>query len=267
MILSEREIRSMVSECVSRILEAHGAIDDKLEGLASQIVDRLQNGEDSFSLSESELADYYPYKNCPQELNIVVSPMGIKKLATFSPSTSTLKVSKIAAMCNRDFMIEVIMHELTHIVNNSESNNGLFKTSQPNLGDSKEEEISKKISYLFDPSEIAARVTQFKYALKRNKDKKLEYFESVTHMSYMKKLIELVENEELLYTDDWTVVELLLYGRAWKKASLDGKDRELNTSYENFEGAKRAIVKKLTKVYNDFHQKICKIYYDMKNGG
>lgn len=261
MILSEGEIRSMVAECVERILEVHGAIDDRLEGLAKMIIGRIRNDEKKFTLSKSDIEAYYPYKNCPETLNVSSEFLPQNVVAAYNPYTNTVKVRRSAIMYNDEYLTEILMHELTHFVNNSESNNSLFSMGREGIGNEGAEAIAKKIMYLFEPTEMNARVSQFKYTLKQRMGK-LHTFENQTRLKEMKRLIEIVEQDEATYDDEWTIVELLLYKRAQRKTDIDGKDRELNTSYENFERAKSAIVKKLKRAYKEYYNKIAKIYYD-----
>ena len=66
MELSRTDIKMMIEECVNRILEVHGALDEKLEGLAEVIIGRVKSGEDKFTLSREEIEQYYPYKRIPR---------------------------------------------------------------------------------------------------------------------------------------------------------------------------------------------------------
>lgn len=46
MTLTGKDIKKIINECVQRILEYHGAIDDRLMGLAELIIKRVKSGED-----------------------------------------------------------------------------------------------------------------------------------------------------------------------------------------------------------------------------
>ena len=73
MKLGANDLKIMITECVQRILlEYHGAIDDRLKGLAELIIKRVKSGEDKFTLKRNELEQYYPYKNVPESLNVSV---------------------------------------------------------------------------------------------------------------------------------------------------------------------------------------------------
>lgn len=271
MIINEQDIRRMVTECVSMILERHGAIDEKLEGLAELIADRIQAGEESFSLTGDEISKYYPYKKHPDELNVTLAGLGLSRPGAYSPQTHTVKISKWVPFCDEKYLLEVLMHELTHWVNFAENISAHGRTSI--LSDTNKEESVRKILYLFDSTEMQARATQFKYALKRGIDK--TEFEFVTHLKLMFSLINAVksENYEEYKTsygiDDsfGTIIEGLIGERAYYKYSIDGKDRYTNLLSENeFNKAKAAILRRLCKKYKKFQSSISKIYYDFVSG-
>lgn len=268
MVVNESDIRAMVTECVSRILEVHGAIDDKLEGLARLIIQKLKTGKDSFVISSKDLARYYPYKNCPQELNVIVTNLGLLRSAAYNISTRTLKISKWALFCDDEYLVEVIMHELTHFINDTESG-GLPSPIGINVQNNKEESL-RQIAYLFDDSEMQARVSQFKWSLKRGGVSKDDH-ESVTHLSKMASLIKDVQKETYAdykssYGQDdafGTIIEGLLEYRAQYKTNKDKKLRysELLSEGE-FKKAKAAILGRLYKKYKKFISSLSKTIYD-----
>ena len=165
------------------------------------------------------------------------------------------------------------MHELTHLVNHYESgdNERLDSIPRPMKFDRTEpSKIAKRILYLFDKSEMNARATEFKWELKRKRVRRpeanLNRYDDITRLSGMRKLIDVVQNDTQPSDDQpLSVVELLLQSRGHRKMQIDGRERMLNPSSRDFEKAKEAIVKKLTKAYNNFYQKLSKIYYDEVN--
>ena len=267
MELNRTDIKMMIEECVKRILEVHGAIDDSLKELAMIILDRLKT-EKSFTLSQEEINRHYPYSIISKPLNVIRCSLD-KATASYNPTSNTLKVSPITQIFKNEYLLEVLMHELTHFVNNTESDEGFLRHNYPKFDNEENEKIVKLITYLFDPSEMSARVSQFKWnirAKKQNKypTKKLENFENVTRLHEMRDLIKAVENDVFPESDEesLSIVELLLYRRAFHKTSADGKDRELNLNGADFEKTKEAIVKKLKVAYKSYFTKISKIYYD-----
>ena len=281
MRLTGNDIKKIVNECVARVLEARGALDDKLRGLAELIVGRVKSGEDEFVLSEKELAQYYPYKNIPASLNVLVEDMysqytGHKASYSRLTNTITLDSTYVAFLRSGRYtkeyepiLTEIVMHELTHLVNHYESGDNERIDSIPrpmNFERTAPSKIVKRILYLFDKGEMNARATEFKWELKlkmARRESSLARYDSVTHLSSMRKMIDAVKNDTQPSDDQpLSIVELLLQSRGHRKMQIDGKERMLNPSPEDFEKAKEAIVKKLTRAYNEFYQKLCKIYYD-----
>ena len=268
--LSYREIKHVIRECVLHILEAHGAIDDKLEGIADIIINRIKNGDTNFSLTREEILQYYPYKNCPETLSIVARELGPGISAKYSPSTRKIYVSPNVSLFPKTAILEVIIHELTHWINDTESSGGLSRGRTTKAQEGEKEQTVKKILYLFDSSEIQSRTSQFRWALKRNVPK--HYYESITHLKLMYNLISLVKDEtyeeyEKSYGESesyGTIVEGLLSEKAYYKSSIDGKARYSNFMSEaEFNAAKNAIIKNLSKKYKKFKANIDKNIYDL----
>lgn len=284
MRLTGDDIKRIINECVARIVEARGALDDKMRGLAELIVSRVKSGEDEFTLTRDELAQYYPYKNVPDFLGILVKNLyreytGIKALYARISNRIEIDSGLVELMRYFDksykaeyepYITEIVMHELTHFVNHFESgdNERLDSIPRPMKFDCTEpSKLAKRILYLFDKTEMNARATEFKWELKRRRvrrpESNLNRYDDITHLSGMRKLINAVQNDtQPSDNQPLSVVELLLQSRGHRKMQIDGRERMLNPSPEDFEKAKEAIVKKLTKAYNDFYQKLSKIYYD-----
>ena len=271
MKLSQEDIRYMVSECINRILcEYHGAIDDRLKSIAEIIISHLRKGYLNFTLLKNDFEQYYPYKHCPECLNICVQKMGENKFAAYSPSTNTLKITTSFIFFDDDYLIEIMMHELTHWVNTCESNkinNGRYAVTPNN----EKEKLLKEILYLFDSSEIQARTSQLKWYL--NKKTIRSGIENVTHLKRMEFLINEIEKETYFEyensfgcSDEFgTIIEGLLSQRAYYKYTIDGKERWSNfLSKKEFNAAKLAILKKLKRKYRVFKTNIDKLFFDFK---
>lgn len=271
MELTGNDLKVMITECVQRILEYHGAIDDTLEKLAELILARLKD-ENKFTLTPEEINAYYPYSVVSTPLNVQRVSLG-KAIAVYSPATNTLKVSPITQLFKNEYLVSVIMHELTHFVNNTESDEAFLRHKYPNFGDNTNETIVKEITYLFDFSEMSARISQFKWFLKARQKNghipvtNLSGFEETLHLSKMRNLIEAVKNDVFPESEEepLSIVELLLYRRAFHKTATDGRDRELALSENDFEKTKEAIVKKMTRAYRVYYSKVAKIFYDEMN--
>ena len=281
MKLTENDIRYLVNECVTRIMEVRGALDDRLKGLAWLIIRRLEAGEKNFVISQDELAKYYPYEHMPDSLNVAVVNLyfeytGIK--GVYSIETNTIKIDEHYTYFLNDQrygkrikhnLLDVLMHELTHFVNHCEAQEDVDKLPRPmKMSSDEPSKIAKRILYFFDKGEMNARVTEFKWEIHGSyKIGKLSSYDNITHLSSMRKLIDAVKNDTQPSDDQpLSVVELLLQSRGHKKMQMDGRERMLNPSPNDFEKAKEAIVRKMTRAYENFYQKISKIYYDHISG-
>lgn len=271
MILSEHEIRSMVAECVGRILEVHGAIDDRITGLAKLIIKKIRRGERSFSLTEKDVSKFYPYKGkISGGLNVIVGRDVCKQGAAmaYNPPTNTLKVKDYSLFFDDETLTSMIMHELTHFVNNVETDGRIFAGRSSIMASSEKEEYAKQIMYLFNDSERQARVTQFKHYLRTSSSPKIS--EQVTHLKTMQELINKVREDTYEeYVNGWendefgTITDILLFQRWWYKTSIDEKERIPNfMSKGDFEKTKSSTIARLTRYYNEYKKKIHKIYYD-----
>jgi hypothetical protein len=261
-------------------------LDDKLRGLAELIVSRVKSGEDEFVVGKEELSEYYPYKHIPDSLNVAVKEMYSEitgNKASYSRLTNTINIDRTYIVFLRNarytekytpYITEIVMHELTHFVNHFESgdNERLDSIPRPMKFDSTgPSKLARRILYLFDKSEMNARATEFKWELNRRNVRRpetnLNRYNDITHLSDMRKLIDAVQNDtQPSDNQPLSTVELLLQSRGHRKMQIDGRERMLNPSPEDFEKAKEAIVKKLTRAYDDFRQKLSKIYYDQVGG-
>ena len=271
MVLSEREIKTMVAECVERILEMHGAIDDRMTGLAKLIIKKIRRGERSFSLAEKDVSKFYPYKGkISGRLNVIVGRDVCKQgtAMAYNPPTNTLKVKDYSLFFDDETLTSMIMHELTHFVNNVETDGRIFAGRSSIMASSEKEEYAKQIMYLFNDSELQARVTQFKHYLRASSSPKIS--EQITRLKAMQELINKVHEDTYEeYVNGWendefgTITDILLYQRWWYKTSIDEKERIPNfMSKGDFEKTKSSTIARLTRYYNEYKKKIHKIYYD-----
>lgn len=267
--ISIDEIREMVKNVIS---EVHGAIDDKLFGLCNIIFSRLRGGEKDFTIDRATLQQFYPYKNCPDSLNVSLTdlPTGRNAYMAYAPDSNTIKIDPVSFCFTPQRRNAYLIHELTHFVNNMEKTK---RTDADNLHfdvETDNEEYAREIIYFFEPSEMQARASQFKQELKANPNQPLEYYNNTTQLRGMRNLIEFVKNDKFLgaSSTEFSIIDLLLAQRAYKRWFVDTpekkeKGRFLNiTTEQDHERAKAAIVKKLQRRYNKFFTVISKIYYD-----
>ena len=286
MKLTGNDIKALVNECVMRVLEARGTLNDKLEGLARLIIDRIKSGENEFVIGREELEQYYPYEHVPESLNVAVKNMYSQytgNKASYSITTNTVNIDSMFVLFMRDgryakeyepYVLELLMHELTHLVNHQESQEDVDKIPRPmKFERTDSSKTAKNILYLFDKGEMNARVSEFKWALKGawtkdrdGKHKDLSAYDKITRLQAMRRMIDKVQNDTQPSDDEpLSIVELLLQSRGYKKTQMDGRERMLNPTARDFERAKEAIVKKLTKAYDNYFTKITKVYYDETN--
>lgn len=267
------DIKQMVSECVKKILlEYHNAIDEKIEWIAILILNRLKNGETNFKISKSIVEKYYPYSH-PSLLSISVEMIGANKIASYSPKAKTIKVNQLFFNVNDEKLLEALMHELTHWVNDNESCGKINKGRTAICRNNKKEKLIYEIIYLFDGSEMQARTTQVKYSINNN-GLNIATIENVTHLQRMKFLINEIKKEtydeySVSYGQDdfGTIVEGLLSQRAYYKWSIDGKNRYSSfLSEKEFNAAKNSILKRLINKYDKFKKSIGKILNDLNIG-
>lgn len=272
MKLNKKDIKSLIKECVQRILEVHGAIDDSLSGIADIIIERIKNGETKFTLTKDEISQFYPYKNCPEKISVLVENLKNGVIASYSIAGKTLKVSPIATKLHGEtFAKTAIMHELSHFVNDNENKFGLKRINYNKTEDNEKEYFLNRILYLFDNSEMSARVVQFKWAMKSGEIK--NSYENVTHLNEMLNLLGEIHKET--YTEYYnafgesdnfgTIIEGLLAERGYGKTNTTGREYYSNClSEEEFNSAKGAILKRFTKKYKKFKSNIDKITFDLR---
>ena len=159
MKLNKKDIKSLIKECVQRILEVHGAIDDSLSGIADIIIERIKNGETKFTLTKDEISQFYPYKNCPDNIPVSKERLNVGVVASYSPTERALKVSPSTfRLYSYGFIKSELMLELTTLVNDDESNGGLSHGGHSVTSTTEKEVLMRQILYLFDNSEMQARI-------------------------------------------------------------------------------------------------------------
>ena len=194
MVFNENDIRQMVTECVSMLLERHGAIDERLEGLADLIIKKFEEG--GGKITPEELSQFNKYFNCNRPLNVIVGTDG-RDAAAYYRETNTIKIDKNSFFTRNDRLKEAIMHELSHFVDQN------MRTVPDYTGkfyndSSYKAKIANDIMYYFRPTEMQARLTQFKYAIKKDKslaNRPLSAAESILKIKEMKYLISVLLSE------------------------------------------------------------------------
>lgn len=270
MVLSEREIRSMVMECVSMILEHHHAIDKSLEKLADLIDEKYHEGGGVISVEEINSINPYFSVNSP----IVVSVVSNDEFAaSYNEKTNEIEINE-KKYNGRFSSKELIMHELSHFIDLNARTKPINPPTQytPNGPTDLPVKFSNDILYFFRPTEMQARLTQFTYFLKSNPDcarKDLTSIENekVLKTEYMSILIEIVEGTEY-YKTSGEIVQILANSASCDRVKKRGGGYERSAfldgmSESEFNVQKQKIISILKKRLNSFKQKALKIKYDM----
>lgn len=268
MILTEGEIRKMVTECVARILEYHHVIDSSLEKLAEMIIEKFNEG--GGAIPHSIANSLNPYFKSDKDLMVAIEEKP-NCVASYEQETNTIFINGSSSFYNTERMKEAIMHELSHFVDQN------MRTSQDFSGkrySDKEDaaKVTNEILYYFRPTEMQARLVQYKYFLEqypfyRRKPLSYKHSENVLHLDYMADLIDEVENEDWYYSH-FGIVHRLAFMESKRRAqqrggnSTPGFARGFNSEKE-FNSQKDKIVNRLKKRLDIFAKKAAKIKYDM----
>lgn len=269
MVLSECEIRSMVMECVSMILEHHHSIDKSLEKLAELIDEKYHEGGGFISTEEINAINPYFSVKSPLVVSVVSND---EFVASYNVKTNEIEINE--KKYNGKFSSkETIMHELSHFIDLNARTKPLNPPTQytPNGPIDLPVKFSNDILYFFRPTEIQARLTQFTYFLKSNPDcakKDLSSFENekVLKADYMSTLIEIVEGSDY-YKASGEIVQILANSASYNRVKKRGGGYERsafldNMSESEFNVQKQKIISILKKRLKSFKQKALKIKYD-----
>lgn len=187
-VLHEKDLKHVISSVVKKLItEEMHVIDSKLFPLASFIYEeidkKIRNGENSieFEIPVEEIARYYPYGN-PKSLRIVCG-LGV--------SNGKMEYKNKTIIINIDFFytegkdrcISRIIHELTHFVNDNESDGipVIYRTGN---------EIYEKLSYYLRNTECNARCSEFgSFLRKENNIKPIKDYEDITRLRRIETIL------------------------------------------------------------------------------
>ena len=274
MKINSNDIRTMVMECVKSILnERRGAIEDSMRGLAIEIINRIRNGENDFHIDFDELSKYVPerylYKNeeirpkWAEGFNIKVCYIK-NDIAAWNWKINTLEINLKYITKPTEVIIEYLMHEFTHMVNDKCSPNEIHGF-EPNASAPK---LVREIFYYFSPSEMQSRLSQFKIWLENHPQNTFESAafnaDNILNISFMETIINYING---MTFDDKSkqIVDILVYIKLYNSHRRNGKS---NKNYEygippkEFEKAKDSLVKTYENRYISYVNKVRKIYND-----
>ena len=273
MRLNETDIRMMVEECVKRILsEYHHSIDNSLEKLAELIIDKYENG--GGEISADEINSINPYFKVSKPLTVVlVNDDDAGFVATYSKNNNEIEINTDERFHFGNRLKETLMHELSHFVDNNlrtkpYANVQSFAPDDP--GDVPTKFVND-ILYYFNPSEIQARLTQYKYFLERQPQMvkqsiKNHFSEKVLKLDYMETLISIVDG--CVYgTKSEDIIQMLGNAASNSRVKKRGGDYDQTAflngmSFHEFYLQQQKISRILKKRLKSMTQKALKIKYD-----
>ena len=271
MELNRADIKAMIKECVNRILlEHHHSIDGSLEKLAELIIEKFEEGGGEISPEEINAINPYFKTNKP----IVVVPVdGVNFVASYSKTTGEIEINTEKRFHFGGRLKETLMHELSHFVDTNlrtkpYTNTQIFTPGGPSDTSAK---FVNDILYYFSPTEMQARLTQFKYFLERQpqmakRSIKDHFNEKVLNLDYMETLISIVDG--CVYgTRSEDIIQML--GNAASNARVKKRGGSYDQtaflggmSEQEFDEQQKKISRILSKRLKSMTQKALKIKYD-----
>lgn len=265
MKLGVNDLNKMITECVQRILEYHHVINQSLEALAEMIISIAEKG--GGIIPANEVTKVNPYFG-GTDLNVAIEN-GTGDAASYEHKTNTLYVSNSSSFYRNGRLKEAIMHELSHYVDKNLRTKPDF-TDKRYSDDTEVAELANDILYYFSPTEMQARLTQYKYFLEKypfyeRKPLTFKEAENVLHLEYMQDLIEEIEYED--YEDSYLgIVHRIVYQESVKRTQRrgNGKAGFLSGFKDENEYIKQKgkLISRLTKKLTDFKHKAAKIKFD-----
>ena len=301
-LLNKRDIRAMVLESVKKVLaERRGVVDEGIKQLCNYIsnwaAESFKNHQsndftDKFIIPAEEVDKYNKYFKSSLPLTIVIGKTSENNFGgEYEKSTNTITISNQLwdyntwEFLNKKSILEVVSHELTHMVNlNMFANKTVAHINQTELCGVN---ISNDIRYLFSNTEMTARINGFAQFLEIAKPPKIIRkggiaFDKVTRVKKMEEYINLLKS--LRYEDENAdIIRQLFYmASAERKSNTQKIDlSRLSDKDENgvpygeripymktempedvWNRAKEKIIRNLEKKLSLFQQKIAKVFWD-----
>ncbi len=301
-LLDKRDIRAMVLESVKKVLaERRGVVDEGIKQLCSYIsnwaAESFKNHQsndftDKFIIPAEEVDKYNKYFKSSLPLTIVIGGTSEDNFGgEYDKDTNTITISNQLwdydtwEFLNKKSILEVISHELTHMVNlNMFANKTVAHINQTELCGVN---ISNDIRYLFSNTEMTARINGFAQFLEIAKPPKIIRkggiaFDKVTRVKKMEEYINLLKS--LRYEDENAdIIRQLFYmASAERKSNAQKIDlSRLSDKDENgvpygeripymktempedvWNRTKEKIIRNLEKKLSLFQQKIAKVFWD-----
>jgi hypothetical protein len=276
MVLTEQDIRSIVAEVIT---EVRHVISDSLEKLAKRVIKIAKIG--GGKISAKYVNKVNPYFRTDKDLRVVVEPPHDDVLATFYKDESKIAVSSTALNYYGDILLSTVMHELSHYIDQTKRTKEATDICVNNS-----DGVKDRCTYLFNPSEMQARLVEYATQLKKDKNLinlKVEDDNTRLFITQMRKYLSLlrfakfnpntareVQGKDVL---EW-VCEHGEVARAIRKlnttdvSTLTKNSIICNNGFVNeadFLKRQQAVVKLYEKRLRNFTHKALKIKYDYIN--
>jgi hypothetical protein len=160
MVLTEQDIRSIVAEVIT---EVRHVISDSLEKLAKRVIKIAKIG--GGKISAKYVNKVNPYFRTDKDLRVVVEPPHDDVLATFYKDESKIAVSSTALNYYGDILLSTVMHELSHYIDQTKRTKEATDICVNNS-----DGVKDRCTYLFNPSEMQARLVEYATQLKKDKN-------------------------------------------------------------------------------------------------
>lgn len=258
--ITEEQLEMLIGEDIS---EKMSGIDDRMVDLAKIIlnigVQLYQRKQSNALLPASQINKYQNYFNNNKPLNIsYIYNDNILDVAiyNYASNTITLNFGLISHM-DINSIIASIMHELTHMVNFNKGNETTLSRYDIN-NKTPDADIINRYTYLFNPSEMQARLSQYYHYCKLYNNPVGLYTPQVENILCLLEMKRMVNNVDQNIDIPYNLYNLLRIRHG--KEILKSKDADTCTleinnfikKYYNYLYQK--YLKKATKIFNKFKQ-------------
>lgn len=160
MVLAEQDIRNIVAEVIT---EVRHVISDSLEKLAKRVIKLAYTG--GGTIKASYVNKLNPYFRTDKDLRVVVELPHDDILATFYKDESKIVVTTKALISYNKNLLSTIMHELSHYIDQTKRTKDATDICVNNS-----DGVKDRCTYLFNPSEMQARLVEYATQLKKDKN-------------------------------------------------------------------------------------------------
>ena len=160
MVLTEQDIRSIVAEVIT---EVRHVISDSLEKLAKRVISLAYKG--GGKIKASYVNKLNPYFRTDKDLRVVVEFPHDDILATFYKDESKIEITTKALISYNKNLLSTVMHELSHYIDQTKRTKEATDICVNNS-----DGLKDRCTYLFNPSEMQARLVEYATQLKQDKN-------------------------------------------------------------------------------------------------